>query len=135
MPLNGVIVLSTYVHAGPIVALNLNTGWVSRYPTNWTVPGAVNRLAKTDCKADPQKCVWLKEIIERNRLSNLNDIEAYKPELLIVDKQSGYFEKKGFSWYEFLNNPSHKKSLKLNDLLMGYRLVKSAQRFDFWIRK
>lgn len=135
MPLNGVIVLSTYVHAGPIVALNLNTDWVSRYPTNWTVPGAVNRLAKTDCKADPQKCVWLKEIIERNRLSNLNDIEAYKPELLIVDKQSGYFEKKGFSWYEFLNNPSHKKSLKLNDLLMGYRLVKSAQRFDFWIRK
>ncbi|MCG8345819.1 MAG: hypothetical protein MI685_11780 [Chlorobiales bacterium] len=134
IPVNGVVVLSTHVYAGPIVALKLNTDWTSSYPANWWVPGAVNRLAKTDCVTDPQKCAQLKEIMERNRLANLNDIAKHQPELLIVDKKSGYFETKGFSWYEFLNRLSQNQSFKFNDLLMDYRLVESTLRFDFWIR-
>ena len=134
IPVNGVVVLSTHVYAGPIVALKLNADWTSSYPANWLIPGAVNRLAKTDCVTDPQKCSRLEEIMGRNRSANLNDIAKHKPELLIVDKQSGYFEAKGFSWYEFLNRLSHNQSFKFNDLLMDYRLVESTLRFDFWIR-
>ena len=133
-PIDSVMGLSTDVGVGPIVALELKANWTGSWPANGLVPGVVNRLAKIDCVADPQKCAQLEEIMERNRLTTLNDIAKHPPELLIVDKQSPFFEMKGFSWYEFLNRPSRNKSVIFKDILMGYHLVESTPRFDFWKR-
>jgi hypothetical protein len=133
-PIDSLMALSTDIAIGPIVALELKAHWTGRYSANWLVPGAVNRLAKTDCVADPQKCAQLEEIMERNLLANLNDIAGHHPDLLIMDKRSSFFETKGFSWYEFLNRPTRNKSVIFKDLLMGYHLVESTARFDFWKR-
>ncbi|MGB3314911.1 MAG: hypothetical protein WBB85_10905, partial [Albidovulum sp.] len=49
-----IMVVSTRVSSGPIVALNLNAEWTSRYPHAWLVPGALNGLGKAECRSEPQ---------------------------------------------------------------------------------
>jgi hypothetical protein len=99
---DSVMVLTTGLSAGPPVAFETGAEWVSRYPTNWLVPGALNRLEKTDCVQDPALCTRLQEIADRNRSDNIADIIAGEPELLVVDLNSNYFDAPYFDWLAFM---------------------------------
>ncbi|MGB7262983.1 MAG: hypothetical protein WBC68_13015 [Albidovulum sp.] len=128
-PPDRVLVVSTFVHAGPPVALAFGAKWASRYPGNWMVPGAVNGLRNADCAADPAHCARLTDIANRSRAENLTDIAKYQPEILVIDRRSGYIEDPNFSWYDFLGQDP-----RWNTILSKYHLSKTTQRFDIWSR-
>ncbi len=101
-PIKKLMTISSHVYTGPPVALTLGADWASSYPHNWLVPGAVNRLAKTDCTVEAQACARLKEIAARNRTANIRDIISAQPDLIIVDRNSGHFDKRPFDWLAFM---------------------------------
>ena len=100
--IDGMTALSSHVYLGAPVAMALQTDWASHYPANWLVPGAINHLAQTDCTAKPATCERLRQIASRNRAANIADILRMKPDLLIVDRNSGYFDQPGFDWLAFM---------------------------------
>ncbi|MGB5838046.1 MAG: hypothetical protein WBH14_13450, partial [Albidovulum sp.] len=128
-PPDHVLVVSTYVHAGPPVALALGAKWASRYPGNWMVPGVVNGLRRADCGADPALCARLTGIANRSRTENLADIAKYQPAILVIDRRSGYIEDPAFTWYDFLG-----KDPRWQTILAKYHLSKTTQRFEIWSR-
>lgn len=101
-PFDGVLTLSSHVTVGPPVALALDTSWASRYSSQWLVPGAINALDKADCRAESDLCDTLRSIAARNRSDIIRDMNRARPALLIVDRNSGYFDKPGFDWLAFM---------------------------------
>jgi putative flippase GtrA len=99
---NSMMALTPHVYAGPPVAFETGTVWASRYPANWLVPGALNRLAKTDCSKEADLCASLAAIAAKNRSENIADMIAHKPDLLIVDRDSDYFDTPRFDWLAFM---------------------------------
>lgn len=99
---DSLMVLTPHVYAGPPAAFASGADWVSRYPANWLVPGALNRLAKTDCQTKAALCARLQAIVDRNRSENIADMIAGKPDLLVVDLESEYFDTPRFDWLAFM---------------------------------
>jgi len=128
-PVDGVLMLSSHVYAGPPVAIALGTDWSSSYPANWLVPGAINRLAKSDCAAMAETCARLQAAAARNRADNIADILQNRPGLLIVDRSSGYFDRAGFDWLAFMaEDPAWPP------VFADYRAVAQSDRFLFFLR-
>ncbi|MDM7933606.1 GtrA family protein [Tabrizicola sp.] len=126
---DGVIVLSSHVYAGPPVALALDADWASRYPANWLVPGAINRLARTDCAREAAVCARLAAIAARNRGDNIDDILSHQPDLLIIDRQSGYFDANPFDWQAFMAEDQD-----WSQVVAAYRLTATTDRFLYFQR-
>lgn len=124
------MVLSSYVHAGPPAAIASGASWVSRYPANWLVPGAVNRLAETNCTSDVETCAHLVSIAAMNRADNVADIAAAEPDLLVFDLRAGYFDKPDFSWKAFMA-----ESPMWAPVFSGYSQIERTDRFAFYQRK
>jgi putative flippase GtrA len=124
---DGVIVLSSHVYAGPPVALSLGVNWASRYPANWLVPGAINRLAKTDCASEAALCARLSAIAARNRGDNIDDILSHQPDLLIIDRLSGYFDAQPFDWLAFMAEDQG-----WSQVMAAYRLAATTDRFLYY---
>lgn len=101
-PFDGLTTLGSHVYTGAPLALALGTDWASSYPADWLVPGAVNRLARTDCRAEADLCDRLTRIAARNRSDRIDDLVERQPDLLIVDRNSGYFEQADFDWLAFM---------------------------------
>ncbi|AZL59488.1 GtrA family protein [Tabrizicola piscis] len=101
-PIKQLMTISSHVYTGPPVAFAIGANWVSRYPANWLVPGAINRLDKTDCVSEAPICDRLREIAARNRTGNILDITRLQPDLIIVDRNSGYFDSPPFDWIAFM---------------------------------
>lgn len=129
-PVRSLIVLSSNVYAGPAVAMALDADWASGYPANWLVPGAVNRLAKADCTAQPDLCRRLTAIAAKNRSDVIATISTRRPELMIVDLRSGYFEQPGFAWLTFMAEDS-----AWAPLIADYSQVAATERFLYFLRR
>jgi len=99
---HSLMVLTPHVYAGPPAAIASNAKWVSHYPSNWLVPGALNRIAKNDCEKQPNACAKLEAIAALNRSDNISDIARYHPDLLVIDRDSGYFSTPRFSWLTYM---------------------------------
>ncbi|KEO60285.1 GtrA family protein [Thioclava indica] len=99
---HSLMVLTPHVYAGPPAAIASNAKWVSHYSSNWLVPGALNRIAKTDCEKRPDACAKLEAIAALNRSDNISDIARYHPDLLVIDRDSGYFSTSRFPWLTFM---------------------------------
>jgi hypothetical protein len=97
------IALSSSLFAGPPVHMATGAEWVSRYPANWLVPGAVEELGKTDCAVEPDRCAALRAIGARNRSDNIADMVRTEPDLLIVELDPGFFPAPRFDWLAFMN--------------------------------
>lgn len=124
------MVLTPHVFAGPPVAFEMGAKWTSRYPANWLVPGALNRLAKTDCTAEPALCDQLKAIAARNRSDNIADMIANQPELLVVDRESEYFDTPNFDWLAFMaEDPAWAA------VIDDYSYVGKSKRYMYFHRK
>lgn len=129
-PFNGVMTISSHVYTGPPVAIALGTDWVSSYPANWLVPDAINRLSRMDCSSHADTCDRLRDIAARNRSDNIADIARARPDLLIVDRNSGYFDRPGFDWLGFMaKDPGWEK------VFADYRQVASSERFLYFRRQ
>lgn len=128
-PPRSLFVATTNVDAGPLLALELGADWISRYPHNWLVPGALGRLDATDCAAMPETCAELRAILAKNRDDDIADIERARPEMIIIDKRRGFVPTDGFSWYDFYaGNP------RWGSVIAPYTLVGSTANFDTWSR-
>ena len=124
---DSLMVLSPHVYTGPSAAIASGAAWVSRYPANWLVPGALNRLENTDCTSEPETCARLDAIATMNRTDNLADITATHPDLLVFDRRSGYFDKPGFSWEAFMaQDPAW------SGVFDEYTEVGKSERFTFY---
>ncbi|MFB9232712.1 GtrA family protein [Pseudohalocynthiibacter aestuariivivens] len=124
---DSLMVLSSHVDAGPSAAIASGARWVSRYPANWLVPGALNRLEKTNCANEPTTCAHLEAIAERNRADNLADIATSHPDLLVFDLNAGYFDEPGFSWETFMaQDPEWSETIK------NYREIGKTQRYIYY---
>ncbi|MFC3085986.1 GtrA family protein [Tabrizicola soli] len=128
-PFDGVITLSSHVYTGPPVALALGTSWASGYSSQWLVPGAINRLETPECRVAPDHCEPLRRIAARNRSDILRDMKRNRPQLMIVDRSSGYFDRPGFDWLAFMaGNPAWPP------ILAEYRQVAATGRFLYFLR-
>lgn len=96
-------VLSTQLHPGPPVALQSDARWTSRYPALWLVPGAVNRLAATDCRAEREACAALNAVLDRTVGDVVSDLESARPDTLIFDTTHDYIFAPNFSWQALLS--------------------------------
>lgn len=99
--------ISSYITVGPGVALEAGVDWISLYPSNWLVPGAVNRLQASDCAVEVILCARLNSHLDRNRSANIADIQRRPPDLILIDRyvwprHRGYFDRPGFSWLDFM---------------------------------
>jgi putative flippase GtrA len=128
--LRNLMVLTSNVHAGPPAAIAAGADWASSYSSNWLVPGAVNRLAATDCGAAPDLCERLRGIAARNRSDNLDDIEAHAPELLVIDRRSAYFDSRGFDWLAFMGEDP-----RWDQLISAYEPMPATGRFAYYRRR
>lgn len=124
---HSLMVLTPHVSAGPAAAMASGATWVSRYPANWLVPGAVNRLAATDCRTEARLCAGLEAIADRNRKDNIADIAAAHPDLLVFDRRSGYFDRPDFSWPAFME-----KDPGWAPLFGDYMKVRTTERFEYY---
>ncbi len=126
---DSLMVLSPHVSVGPSAAIASGASWASRYPANWLVPGAVNRLAITDCVRTAKTCARLESIAALNRTDNIADIIAARPELLVFDLRSGYFDEFNFSWEAFMA-----KDPNWAEVFGEYSELKRTVRFAFYQR-
>lgn len=127
-PIDRLLVISTHVFAGPIVAEEANAEWVSPYPAQWLVPGAKNALARTDCAALPERCQAIQGIADRNRDDLIRAMAEQRPDMIVFDKNPGYFDSPNFDWHGWLGtNPAYA------GIIAGYRLAAEDDRFTFWM--
>ncbi|MCK8482875.1 GtrA family protein [Aliiroseovarius sp. S2029] len=124
---HSLMVLTPHVYAGPPAAIAINAKWVSHYSSNWLVPGALNRIAKTDCAKHPDTCTKLEAIAARNRSDNISDIARYQPELLVIDRDSGYFSTRRFPWLTFMaQDPAW------SGIISQYQEIRQTDRFTYF---
>ena len=129
-PFDSVMALSSSLFAGLPVAMVTGSEWVSRYPANWLVPGAVEELGKTDCTTDRDRCANLNAIAAKNRSDNIADMVRTEPDLLIVDLNSGFFPAPYFDWLAFMaEDPAW------DGVFRHYREVARTPRFQFFRRE
>jgi hypothetical protein len=123
------IALSSSLFVGPPVAMATGAEWVSRYPANWLVPGAIEELGFADCAVERERCATLNAIAARNRSDNIADMIRTEPELLIVEINSGFFPKALFDWLAFMDEDPAWAGVFAN-----YREVAQTPRFRYFRR-
>ena len=127
-PVERLLVISSHVFAGPTVAVEAGAEWVSSYPAQWLVPGALGALARTDCAAEPARCAEIVAIADRNRDDLIASIREGRPDMIVFDKNPGYFEDRNFDWHGWLDaDPAYA------GLIAGYRLRAEDDRFTYWM--
>lgn len=127
--ITSLVVLTTNVYAGPPAAIAAGADWASSYSANWLVPGAVNRLDRADCGATPDFCDRLRGIAARNRSDNLDDIATRVPDLLVIDRRPGHFDRPGFDWLAFMRGDPRWAAV-----FAAYEYQRTQDRFAFYRR-
>lgn len=126
---NSLLTLSVHVYAGPAVAMALGADWAGRYPHNWLVPGAVNGLGRADCTVETDRCARLQAAADRNRSAIVADVLRARPDLVIVDRHTRYFDDPTFDWLAFMaGDPGWTAAFA------PYRKVADTGRFAFFRR-
>lgn len=121
---------STFLSAGPSLALRNDMVWTSRYPALWLVPGAVNGLARPTCKTAPADCTSLAAIEARTREDILTDLIDNRPDVLVFDYSYGYIDAPGFSWDGFLGADPRWRTI-----LGEFELVRDARNYDIYLHR
>lgn len=128
-PAPGLAVLSTHLYPSFPLALATGARWTGRYPALWTLPGALNGLAAADCAAEAVRCARLRAILEETRGHVLDDLEAGRPDVLILHDRPGYIRDRGFDLRRFLSEDP-----RFGPFLAGYRNVRTVAGFEIWTR-
>lgn len=99
-----ILVLSADVSAAFPFVNEVSGQWASRFPAQWFIPGALNRLQSGICAEDAGKCAQEAEILEKARSSIVQDIERFRPDIIFVDERRDklFFESRSFDYIQFL---------------------------------
>jgi len=132
VPKNSVVmILSTFVHASFPIVLKKEWVWASRFPTQWLLPGVLDNVVRLDCDADPVKCQQNIAIMEYARKANIEDIEKFKPDFIIIDKRKkgAYINDPNFDYIAFLSeDPS------FADIWENYEQSAETKFFTIWAK-
>lgn len=130
-PNERILVLSTNVSAAfPFV--NMVGGvWTSRYPAQWEVPGAVVKLARTDCDEERSVCDSLAQILANSRSAMVEDFLMNQPEAVFIDdrENKSYFEGQPFDYIEFMRSEPG-----FSEAWDHYRFVERIGDYTYWRR-
>ncbi|MGJ8624912.1 MAG: GtrA family protein [Yoonia sp.] len=126
--IGSLLVLTTDVAAGPIVAAGAGVDWANEYPAQWLIPGALNARVRANCSADPQRCEDIDAILDRNRNDLLRDIQNGRPDMIVFDQANLFFDVP-FAWQDFL---AHEHSF--TEIMKRYRRIEHDDRFSYWKR-
>lgn len=98
-----ILVLSTNVWASFPFINEINGTWTSRYPAQWLLPGAIDRLASKGC--GDGRCAKAQSIASFARSSIIDDIDQFEPKVIFVDERAhkSYFASQGFDYLDFLS--------------------------------
>lgn len=133
--LNAPAILS--LHTGLPVSFPLTNEiggqWVSRYPSLWTLPGAVHRLMDARCAdtAPSDICDGPSKILGDVRAAIMADAAALPPDIILIDaaERKAFFSDIPFDYYAFMEaDPGFK------DFLSAYQKVNNINGIDVWIR-
>ena len=126
----GLMLLSNSVYAGFPIALETEANWISRYPTLWLIPGAVNYIANNDCDDGQNRCVKHLEILSKTRKNIISGIETGMPDILIFDRSLAYITDNSFTYNDFLSqDPRYAK------LIADYEIKERLPHFTIMQRK
>ncbi|WP_275392436.1 hypothetical protein [Aliiroseovarius sp. Z3] len=128
-PIESMVSDSMLLDPGAPVALRLGIDWTSRYPANWLYPGALKKLAETDCAKEAELCAELNGIVERNRTDYLNDILVHKPDLIVSDRAVINLTSDPLTWAAIM-----KSDPRFVEEMANYRLVHKSERMDYYLR-
>ena len=98
-----IMVYSTNVSAAFPFVNAVEGKWASRYPAQWTIPGAVIGLASERCPKDTEYCAPLQKILADIRVANTQDLLRNRPDVIFVDmrKKKSYFHGQAFDYLAF----------------------------------
>ncbi|WP_371169427.1 GtrA family protein [Aliiroseovarius sp. 2305UL8-7] len=128
-PINRLFAASTILDPGVPAALRLGIEWTSRYPSNWLYPGALSALERTDCITEPERCQELTSIVDKNRIANLQDIDRYEPDLIVIDRSATGTHINPLSWLNYMS-----ATPGFAEVMEDYTLVKSTAGMDYYLR-
>ena len=132
VPENSVVmILSTFVHASFPIVLKKDWVWASRFPTQWLLPGALDNVVRFDCDEDPVKCQQNIAILEYARKANIEDIEKFKPDFIIIDKRKkgAYINDPNFDYITFMSEDP-----VFADHWEKYKQTVETNYFTIWTR-
>ncbi|HEX9595585.1 MAG TPA: hypothetical protein VF982_01790, partial [Anaerolineales bacterium] len=125
------LMLSARLSAGFPLATSMGAQWVSRYPTQWVVPGAARLLASSDCAA-PGSCAAAHAALDGTRTATVDDVLAMPPDLIIADMQARkvYFGDTPFDYLDWLQQDP-----RFAAVFTHYRLDKTVGGHAIWRRR
>ncbi len=121
------LVMSSELAVGFPLVLEQGAVWTSRYHSLWLIPGAVNKLAKTDCQTDAALCETLQSILDRTRGEIVDDFAATLPDVLIIDKRALFFDSETFDYLPFLSADP-----RFADLIARYAPETETPYYTIW---
>jgi len=100
-----ILVLSTNVWAGFPFVNEVSGRWASRFPAQWFIPGAHNRLQSEECTRNRASCGRAAEILNLARTAIIEDIARFRPDVIFIDERASksYFQSRSFDYVEFLS--------------------------------
>ncbi len=123
-------IISTSLWTSFPLVLETKTEWNSRYPALWLVPGAVNRLERTDCRAEPDVCTRMNDILAMTREAIVSDFAAASPDMLIIHENTSYVEDPDFDFRPFLA-----KDPRFPPLFAQFEKTDQIANFAVYVRK
>ena len=130
-PNEPILVLSTNVWASFPFVNDVAGQWVSRYPAQWYIPGAINRLRGLNCPGEATQCKEIEAVLAAARTSILDDIERYNPTYVFIDarEQKSYFEDSEFDYRQFLG-----EDVRFTSIWRCYEKIGEAADYEVWKR-
>jgi hypothetical protein len=111
--------------------------WASRFPAQWLLPGIVNGLRAGAGNAVDHRGL---EEIERFTIDAvIEDLQANRPEIVLVDRDNPYFDEPGFDYIGYFDRDPRFHALWRNyvkaDELAFDEMVPPTEQGDFHLRR
>lgn len=129
---SAVMVLSTNVNAGFPAVFSSKLEWASRFPAQWLLPGALGNELTLDCEPVSEKCQKNRAILDYVRRANIEDIQKFKPMVIVVDRRQkkSYIEDESFDYISFMSTDT-----AFVGLWKEYQPWAETTYFSFWKKR
>jgi hypothetical protein len=122
-----ILVLSTNVSAAFPFVNQVRGEWTSRYPAQWIVPAAAQKLAEPECGHSSGRCGEYRKALDFARRTTVEDFLKGAPDLVYVDvrRRKPYFGGVSFDYLAWLKgNPGFAERWKT------YRKIGETSGYD-----
>ena len=128
-----IMVYSTNVYASFPFVNAVGGRWASRYPAQWTIPGALIATRRGACLDERAGCSEYEAILADARSANTEDFLRYRPDLVFVDMrdEKSYFHGEDFDYLDF-----QLVDARFSEAWMQYRMVgRVGEAYAVWRRR